>query len=61
LFSLGWSIIFFPFSLWLWYKTNQNASSLSEKGLRLYYYSLFFLILSIMFYGLFGLWIYLRH
>ncbi len=37
--------IFFPFALWLWYKTATNASPLSAKGLRRYCLALIFLIL----------------
>ena len=51
IFSFGrWSFIYFAFALWLWFKTNKNVSSLSAKGLRHYFYSLLFLVLSIMSY-----------
>jgi hypothetical protein len=54
IFSLGWlPIIYGPFALWLWYKTSQNASSLSSIGVRHYYYSLLILILNVIFFGLF--------
>jgi hypothetical protein len=54
IFSLGWlPIIYGPFALWLWYKTSQNASSLSSIGVRHYYYSLLILIINVMFFGSF--------
>jgi hypothetical protein len=52
IFSFGWwPIIYFPFALWLWYKTSQNLMSLSAEGVRHYYYSLLFLILIVIIFG----------
>jgi len=44
------SFILFFFAIWLWFKTQQVASSLSQKGCRRYYYSSLFIILIIIFY-----------
>ena len=44
------SFILFFFAIWLWFKTQQVASSLSQKGCRRYYYSSLFLILIVICY-----------
>jgi hypothetical protein len=54
IFGLGWlPFIYFPFALWLWYKTSKIASSLSSIGVRHYYYSLIILILNVIFFSWF--------
>jgi len=49
IFSFGrWPFIYFLFALWLWFKTQQNVSVLSAKGLKYYFYSLLLLILIVV-------------
>jgi hypothetical protein len=55
------SFILFFFAIWLWFKTQQVASSLSQKGCRHYYYSSLFIVLNIMFYGWMITWLIKNH
>jgi hypothetical protein len=56
IFSL-YSVLLFPFALWLLYKTSKKAIFLSPKGILHYYYSMYFLILNVVFYGWILLWL----
>jgi hypothetical protein len=57
IFSFGESLIFFPFALWLWYKTRQDALLLTERGRRYYFYSMVFISLTIVVGGWVVFWL----
>jgi hypothetical protein len=53
-----YSFILFLFAIWLWFKIQKVASSLSQKGCRHYYYSSLFIVFNIMIYGWMIFWLY---
>jgi hypothetical protein len=56
-----YSFILFIFAVWLWFKTQQVSSSLSQKGCRRYYYASLFIVLNIMFYVWMISWLIKNH